>query len=197
MILRHRRIYIINNSMTTEENSKGAGRKQKGYFQRALNTCTLRKAFPYAGIYCVYGLSSTQTPGIIEYIGVTARSLNIRRNDHLSKASLEGTPKEKWVFELLKNGHDIVLVVLEDGIECVDEAYQKEQHYIREYRKNYPLKNVTDGGLGTWGWVPSLETKRKQSLSHQNKVLTDEHKSKISASLRNRRERAKDNKTES
>jgi len=41
------------------------------------------------------------------------------------------------------------------------------------------LKNLTDGGEGTSGWTPSLETRSKISSSKKGKLLSDEAKSKL------------------
>lgn len=169
--MRHRRIFIKKYITMTKRNPKNAGRKQKGYYRVGLNTVTVRCSFPYQGNFMIYGLASSKTPDIIEYIGFTAMALNRRYNDHVSTAKKYKNVKAKWVNQLLGDGHNLILVVLEEGISTLEEACEREQYYIQKYNLISPLKNTTKGGIGTPGWKPSTETRRKQSFAHKARRL--------------------------
>ena len=66
------------------------------------------------------------------------------------------------------------------------EAFEVEKAYIKKYgrRNNFTgvLANLTDGGEGQSGWIPSLETRAKISSAHKGRKLSEEHKAKIKSS---------------
>lgn len=152
--------------MKNPKNPRNAGRKQKGYYQRSLGSEILRCAFPYQGKYVIYGLASTATPHMIQYIGYTSMALNLRYNLHISQTK-GSSLKECWVREVLEGGHQIVMILLEEGIATREGACLKEQQYIQQYGNLFPLKNSTKGGIGTLGMIHRPESRRKQSLAHQ------------------------------
>lgn len=156
--------------MFTKKNPKGAGRKQKGFYKHEISGPVLRKSFPYNGNYVIYGLTSSVTPEIIEYVGFTERTLYGRYNNHISTANANGTNKEQWVKQILDEGNNLVLVVLKDGIETLKEACECEQFYIQQLSELFPLKNITKGGIGTLGMVHKPETKVKQSIANKGRV---------------------------
>lgn len=177
--------------MKTTSNLKRPGRKQKGFYQRGLHTEVLPASFTYQGKYCIYGLASSEKPNVIRYVGYTSQKLNIRYNDHIN-ARAKQNPKQQWVNELIEKGHKLHMIVLEEGIQFFEQACEREEHYIKILRYEHPLTNVASGGVGTKGMKHSEETRLKQSQAHQNKVFTMEHRGKISASQRNRHQRAKE-----
>ena len=65
-----------------------------------------------------------------------------------------------------------------------EEAFKHEIYMIAVFgRKDLGtgmLRNKTDGGDGPSGYIHSEETKRKLSKIHSGKILTDEHRKKIS-----------------
>lgn len=69
--------------------------------------------------------------------------------------------------------------------ECEDEELNYwEMYYIKELNTKTPNGyNLTDGGGGHRGYVPSEETKRKISESNKGKKLSEEAKIKISVTL--------------
>lgn len=86
-------------------------------------------------------------------------------------------------------GGEIILIVLEDGIQNVAHACQKEKEYISSYTiSGVDLRNVTIGGIGPSGYVVSEETKMKQSKTNKGKqfklgkIVTDATRKKISDS---------------
>lgn len=156
--------------MNTPDNKKKRGPKQKGRYQRGLHTPILNSYFGYAGKYVVYGLTTEDEPNIIHYVGQTKTELNRRYGNHLSDANANGTPKERWVWDLTSNDQTLVLVVLEEGIQTHDDACEREQFYIQKLREEqHPLKNATRGGMGTPGRIVSLESRLKSSASHINR----------------------------
>ena len=65
-----------------------------------------------------------------------------------------------------------------------EQAFQNEIDFISWYGRvdsgNGILRNLTDGGEGMSGWVPSEETKRKIGESNKGKTRSEETKRKIS-----------------
>jgi group I intron endonuclease len=63
-----------------------------------------------------------------------------------------------------------------------------EKKFIREYQSNDPTKgyNLTDGGEGTVGYIPSEETREKMRAKKLGRKLTSEHCQKISESNKGR-----------
>lgn len=155
--------------MKTKTNLRGVGRPQNGLYKQGLNSPLLSKSFPYAGNYTVYGLASSDEPDTIHYVGVTGRDLNHRYNDHIAKAKHGRSRKEQWINELLNDGHQLVLITLEDGIATLEDAYERETYYIAELGKTHPLKNTSKGGKGPLGMIHSPETRRRQSAAHRGK----------------------------
>lgn len=180
------------------------GRPQKGLYRRELNTAPTVTAFLYEGVYTIYGLSSSQEPEIIKYVGYTSIPLNKRYNNHRSSAKKNRTPKEQWIKGVLDNGHQIIMTVLEDGILTRSEAFAKEKQRIKELREaeivEAGLTNVVEGGAGTSGLVHTEETKQKQREANlgkqykKGKPVTEATREKLRAAARNRRERAQEAK---
>jgi hypothetical protein len=67
------------------------------------------------------------------------------------------------------------------------EAFVKEIETIKEYKLKFRLCNLTDGGEGTSGWVPSKEVRDKISIKNKGKTHTLESKFLIGAAWRGRR----------
>jgi hypothetical protein len=71
-----------------------------------------------------------------------------------------------------------------------DEACEKEKEFIQLYgRKDLglgTLVNMTDGGDGGIGTIPSQETRIKKSISLRGKVRSEESKKKYSLVAKNR-----------
>jgi hypothetical protein len=68
-----------------------------------------------------------------------------------------------------------------------EDACLKEIELIKLYGRDDlglgTLVNKTNGGEGTIGYKPSLESNKKRSESLKGRIMTDEHKEKISKSL--------------
>jgi hypothetical protein len=95
----------------------------------------------------------------------------------------------RTLAKLRRSGHEPVVVRLH---ECLDEkeAHRLECLEIAKYgRRNIGtgiLTNLTDGGEGVAGWVPSEETRAKLRLAHTGKVLSPEHRAKVLHIVSNR-----------
>ena len=94
----------------------------------------------------------------------------------------------RTLAKIRASGHDPDVVRLHDGLE-ENEAHRLECLEIAKYgRRNNGtgvLTNLTDGGEGMSGWVPTAETRAKQSAAHTGKVLAPEHRLKILAAITN------------
>lgn len=71
-------------------------------------------------------------------------------------------------FKDMYNTHNCDTRIVLDNL-SEEEAFEKEIELIGYYRENtdYRLTNMTDGGEGTSGWIPSDEFKIKQSKIHK------------------------------
>jgi predicted GIY-YIG superfamily endonuclease len=178
--------------MNTEKLKRG--RKQKGRYQRGMNSPILHEAFAYEGKYAVYALASEDKPHQLYYVGQTRSALNTRYSNHLKQARGSATPKERWVHQLLTEGKKLLMIVLEEGIPTLDEACEREQYYIGTLRtEGHPLTNVTRGGKGTPGRVVSKASKLKASNSMKQKgiVVSLETRQKMSVSSQKAHQRRK------
>ena len=85
------------------------------------------------------------------------------------------------LWKNVANKHGWKAVIICDDL-TEDEAFEVEKFYIKEYGRidlgTGNLVNLTDGGEGPSN--PSIETRRKMSISHKGKVLSEEHIKKIS-----------------
>lgn len=115
------------------------------------------------GMKCkIYGLVDLNNPTCIRYIGQTQMELSRRLTLHKyqSGTTMAKTPVGKWIRSKEKN----VGIVLVDG----DAIWNwSEIEYIRKLKTSCQLLNLSDGGQG-----------------RLNFKLSDEHKAKISRSLR-------------
>lgn len=99
----------------------------------------------------IYGLSSSESPDNIRYIGKTINKLKNRLQRHLSDYKHENTYKSRWIKKEIKKGNKII--IKEIFLVPFDEDWAKwEIHYISEYKNlGYKLTNTTTGGDGLHG----------------------------------------------
>ncbi len=120
------------------------------------------------------------------YVG---KSINVRRRilDHL-KLSGPRVSKSYLRRAIAKYGRDAFrCVVLED---CIDEAtaLAREVLWIAELGTRFPSGfNMTDGGEGVSGAIPSSETRAKISAGNKGKTFSAETRAKIGAASRRRK----------
>jgi hypothetical protein len=97
--------------------------------------------------YKIYGVKRNSTNEVV-YIGLTKNSLSKRMQGHLK--DYRRNPKKSNYF--LKYKTDLSIFCIEDCIEDLETANQKEVFYISEYlSKGCNLLNATIGGDGTKG----------------------------------------------
>lgn len=127
-------------------------------------------------IYCL----NDPRDGRLRYVG-KADSPYRRWQMHLASAKRSKDHRGYWISSLLSQGLKPELEILE---EIPMEGWQKiEKEYIQVFRLiGMNLVNATDGGDGTTGWKPSLETRHRMSLVNRGKTLSPEHRMKIGRS---------------
>lgn len=132
-------------------------------------------------IYCLKDPDTNE----IRYIGKTN---NLKQRFHNHKNKITGTHCSNWILKLKANGKVPIMELVE---ECSNDIWQeREIYWIAQYPN---LTNHTIGGDGCLGATHSLETRQKMSLSRAGKStywsknpLSDEHKNKISISMKAR-----------
>lgn len=146
----------------------------------------------------IYTLSHPIT-NEVRYVGKTT---NIKRRyyDHVYRQSK--TYKGNWINSLLKEGLKPVMNIIE---ECTDNWSEREQYWITQFTN---LTNGTSGGETfvmteavkeklrlantgknnpNYGKTASEETKKKLSLVHKDKVISQEHKEKLRSAITTKR----------
>jgi group I intron endonuclease len=122
------------------------------------------------------------------YVGMTS-DIKKRYSTHLMGNAKNDCSihKKKWVQKLLDQGlkPDIVVLLKTNTINGLDEA---EKYWIKEMkRRGCPLTNLTDGGFGGSLGIPcSEEKKAKISASGKGKIVPQERRDKIAATLMGR-----------
>jgi len=118
------------------------------------------------------------------YVGQTVNTLHKRSMSHIRTAK----NKEKdYPFHraLIKYGEDSFEWSVICECNTKKEMDEKESFYIKELKSHVSDNgyNLTLGGEGNLGWIPSEETKRKISEANKGrkcKPFTQEHKEKLS-----------------
>ena len=124
-----------------------------------------------SGIYCIENLINGK-----KYVGKGSNVIKRMNDSHYNSTYLNRAIKKYGTNSFIRY-----------IIECceIDELNKKEQYYIKELKTKVPNGyNLTDGGEGSTGWVPSLETREKQSISKKGKNRSPESIKKQSNSLK-------------
>lgn len=131
----------------------------------------------------IYGLTDP-SDGQVRYVGKSMNGL-LRPKAHARLSQSKGsTYKDRWVRKLRRLGLNYGIVVLERGIPTED-LYDAEQRWIRHYREiGARLTNLTDGGPGNIGWVPSPATRKKISRANQGRKHDDEFRQQVSERMK-------------
>lgn len=135
------------------------------------------------------------------YIGKTKHPKK-RKSQHVAKAKRneDNLPVSNKIRKLLREELNIGLELIESGLDesNVDE---REQIWIKEYRRRYKIYNLAKGGEGGKGFTPEIiekirqthlgskrsdETKRKISKANKGRVFSEEHKRKLSDARKKR-----------
>ena len=90
--------------------------------------------------------------------------------------------KKNKFFMDMYNAHECDVRIIYDNL-TENEAFEKEKEIIAYYRNNteYRLTNVTNGGEGVSGWIPSDELKQRQSVISKERWQNDEFKERMIA----------------
>lgn len=151
--------------------------------------------------FYIYGLSSSQNPDLIRYIGYSV-NINDRLNEHLRdiNRSFVHTHKKFWLKKEINNGNNILTTILDEAI-SMEDAKNKEINYLKLFKSlGAKLVNGTQGGDGvkateevkrkisekTKGRNISEDVRNKISASHKGKKLSFAHKQKINLANQNR-----------
>jgi group I intron endonuclease len=130
----------------------------------------------------------------IRYVGMTSKSLKERLRKHLDNAlyTKHNPHLCNWILKYYKNNQLPIIDLVE---ECVIENWQeREKYWITQFND---LLNSTNGGEGSFGFKHNLksierirrqkigikqsnETKLKRSKSLKGRIVTEDHKNKIS-----------------
>lgn len=137
--------------------------------------------------YCVYMHINKENDK--KYVGITCRNVKDRWKNGF------GYREDQPVFFNAINAYgwdNFEHVVIKDGL-TLDEANQLEMELIALYKTNCRKYknpeygyNMTDGGDGHKGWIPTEENRKNMSDAQKGKVLSEEHKQKIGASGKGR-----------
>lgn len=135
---------------------------------------------------CIY-LVRNKTNGK-GYVGMTSGTLEQRKSVHVGHAkSLDKTVHTAFIRALRKYGVDSFswrVLIHEDDLTKLGDL---ERKYIKKHRTRSPLGyNLTDGGEGNFGWIPSKETREKLSKAFKGKKHTSERIEKMRKALKGR-----------
>ena len=108
----------------------------------------------------IYTLSDPRT-NQVRYVGVTFRK-KARYREHLSRAITGGkTYRDCWIRSLIADGVRPSYQVIECG--TGDGWQEAERRWIAHYKPLTKLTNLTEGGDGAPGYVPTPELRQKWS----------------------------------
>lgn len=131
----------------------------------------------------VYGLSASDEPDRIRYIGQTTLPMDQRLKLHISAAKKARTPVARWIKAHMDRGLEIAATIIKaDAVWSEDEI-----SIIAEYRAKQELLNVADGGEGAPGTKRSEVFRAKLSARRKGVPIADEVKAAISAKLTGRK----------
>ena len=134
-------------------------------------------------------LTSTGNPDKV-YIGYTGGGYQQRFKEHLYEAATvarkkleDPTFKGRWLISAInKYGAASFKTTRINSYVTEEEAKAAEKLWIKQFRPKGKAWNMTDGGDGASGYIPSEETKAKISESKKGVPRAEETKAKMSES---------------
>lgn len=130
----------------------------------------------------IYWLIDTRT-NVPFYCGKTVRTPAQRFDGHKHDATSGERPVNRKIREC---GSHVKMHVMET-VPLGGDWVAREKRWIWLLRGINPdACNVSDGGTGVPGWVPSAETRSKISAANAARVMSDETRAKISAFMMGR-----------
>lgn len=119
--------------------------------------------------------------GEVFYVGKGTRT----NNKQYGRAYSRHTRSKLWTSVAAKAGYSVAIIA--DFFDEAD-AFCLERQLISQHGRRHlvagPLVNMTDGGEGMSGHVPSAQTKAKRRSSMIGRILSQITRDRISASLR-------------
>lgn len=133
--------------------------------------------------YLIYGLVDPLS-GELRYVGLSSSGL--RRPKFHAQHARRGDRGYcyNWIRSLQELGLSYEIVVLEETSSSVD-LNTLERWWIAFARAwGCALTNLTDGGCGTFGWVPSAETRAKHAVAARSAWSRPDVYARQSAAIR-------------
>ena len=126
----------------------------------------------------IYVIANTKNGKV--YIGQTSNGFNHRWKSHKNqlRGCYHSNPhlQAAWDKYGAKSFKFLVLEYCE-----IEQLNEREMHHIAIYKARGLAYNLTDGGEGTLGYIPTLETRAKMSVAQKGRKHTPETLAKISA----------------
>lgn len=114
------------------------------------------------------------------YVGLTKKSLEERFKGHVKRSKNKKTPVSCWISS---HGPENIEIIALETVSDMSDLAAREVYWISSLKEQgYSILNLTDGGDGVSGWVPSDEWKRKIGALSLGRVHSEETKAKMSAS---------------
>jgi hypothetical protein len=92
------------------------------------------------GKHSVYKLIDGRT-NEVKYVGKTSNGINLRRKAHISTRKENGSPLQKWLYEIYGAGLQYLQIVLVANAREARSLNKKEAFYIKRYSKQFKLLN--------------------------------------------------------
>lgn len=135
--------------------------------------------------FIIYALVDPRSEGV-RYIGKSSSGLH-RARAHASRCVLindRNLRKRTWIESLQAHGLTYQSCVLEN-VSSQEELDAREVFWIAEARRRgADLFNMTDGGEGTYGYVPTAESRARASALRKGISLSPEHRAAIASAMR-------------
>jgi group I intron endonuclease len=117
------------------------------------------------------------------YIGKTIQSLRNRKQNHKNDSFNRINRYNSYFHQAIrKYGFDNFEWTILVKTDSESKLNALEKLYIATYRKMSKLYNMTDGGEGASGCIPSKETRKKMSIASKKHIRNKEWGEKISKS---------------
>jgi group I intron endonuclease len=114
------------------------------------------------------------------YVGITTRTLEKRKRQHL-KTARGGRVASPFYRAINKYGPDSFAWEILEKVLFVDSLLALERYYIKKFKTLSPDGyNLTSGGDGTFN--PSAETRKKMSMAKMgtHRIFSNEHRKRLS-----------------
>ena len=137
-------------------------------------------------IYCLIDPLGGHYPNEPRYVGKADRPVERLEYGHLGPCGLEETAhRSSWLKSLLSKGLKPCLHVLQRIPDGYHETWQEaERKWIMLFRlMGYHLTNMTEGGEGVSGYVPTKESNEKRRQAMLGFQPSEETRRKLSCSL--------------